>query len=148
MDNYFIQPATQNDFPAIRALIHAVHINPTGLNWQRFMVARSYDGEILGCGQIKRHTDGSLELASIAVREQDRGRGIARAVIERLLAGEDQRPLYLICRARLGILYERFGFRKIYFIEVPKYFQRLSRIERLINQASAEEDRLLIMRLD
>ena len=34
-----LRPATAADFPAIRALIRRVRINPYGLDWRRFLVA-------------------------------------------------------------------------------------------------------------
>jgi ribosomal protein S18 acetylase RimI-like enzyme len=75
----------------------------------------------LGCGQIKPHSDGSRELASIAVQVQARGQGLARAVIVELLAREKTRPIYLMCRARLVPLYVIFGFHVIKLDEMPVY---------------------------
>jgi len=147
MLDYVVRPATRQDFPAIRALIHAVSINPTGLAWRRFLVAVTPDAALLGCGQIKPHFDGSLELASIAVQEQARGQGVARALIQELLAREKTRPLYLMCRARLEPLYVKFGFRKIGLDEMPVYFQRISRAERIFNSKARDVDRLLVMRI-
>jgi len=110
MVDFVVCQPTRQEFSEIRVLIHAVHINPTGLDWRRFLVAVSPDKTILGCGQIKPHFDGSRELASIAVKEDARGQGVARAIIQELLAREKTRPLYLMCRARLEPLYIKFGF--------------------------------------
>ena len=147
MSDFTVRPAVQQEFPEIRALIHEVHINPTGLHWQHFLVAVTPDNTLLGCGQIKHHSGGVFELASIAVREHARGQGIARAIIEQLLKREKTRPLYLMCRARLGPLYAKFGFRPIGIGEMPVYFQRLSRAERIFNSRAPVEDRLMIMQL-
>lgn len=147
MAEFTIRPAKQDDFAAIRALIHAVRINPTGLDWRRFLVAVTLKNELLGCGQIKPHGDGSCELASIAVKEQSRGQGVARAIIEELLVREPSRPVYLMCRARLELLYVKFGFCAISVGEMPPYFQRISRVERVFNSKAPPEDRLLVMRL-
>jgi N-acetylglutamate synthase-like GNAT family acetyltransferase len=146
--DFAIRPATREDYPAIRALIHAVHINPMGLDWRRFLVAVTPENELLGCGQVKLHSDGSREIASIAVHEQARGQGVARAIIEKLLVGEPTRPVYLMCRARLGALYAKFGFHTIGLDEMSPYFQRISRAERIFNANARPEDRLLVMRLD
>jgi amino-acid N-acetyltransferase len=145
---YNIRPATRTEMRAIRALIHSVNINPMNLDWRHFLVAVSNDNRLLGCGQIKQHFDDSLELASIAVDEIARGRGIARAVIETLLQRDGRRPLYLMCRARLENLYEKFGFHAITVENMPSYFQRISKIESLFNSKSPRKDRLLVMRLD
>ena len=148
MDNFSIRTAGKDDFPAIRALIHAVQINPIGLDWHRFLIAVTPENEMIGCGQIKPHTDGSRELASIAVQEQARGQGVARAIIEELLVREPTRPLYLMCRTRLGSLYAKFGFHSIKLDEMPLYFHRISRAERIFNSKASPDDRLLVMRLD
>ncbi len=69
MGEIIVKPAQKEDFAAIRSLIYKVHINPLGLDWQRFLLAFDESGEMLGCGQIKVHRDNSRELASIAVKE-------------------------------------------------------------------------------
>jgi N-acetylglutamate synthase-like GNAT family acetyltransferase len=147
MFDFVIRSATRQDFPAIRALIHAVSINPTGLDWRHFLVAVTPDNTLLGCGQIKPHFDGSCELASIAVQERARGQGVARAVIQELLAHDTTRPLYLMCRARLEPLYVKFGFHAIGLEDMPVYFQRISRAERIFNSNAHPEDRLMIMQI-
>jgi len=147
MVDFMVRPATRQDFPKIRALIHTVSINPTGLDWKHFLVAVLPDNTLLGCGQIKPHFDGSLELASIAVQEQARGQGVARAVIQELLAREKMRPLYLMCRARLEPLYVKFGFHSIVSEEMPVYFKRVNRAERIFNSKAPAEDRLMIMQI-
>jgi N-acetylglutamate synthase-like GNAT family acetyltransferase len=147
MVDFVIRPATRQDFSEIRALIHAVSINPTGLDWRRFLVAMTPDNTFLGCGQIKPHSDGSLELASIAVQESARGQGVARAIIQALLERETTRPLYLMCRARLEPLYIKFGFHAIVQEDMPVYFKRISRAERIFNANARAEDRLKIMRI-
>jgi len=146
--DFSIRPATKGDFPAIRSLIHTVQINPTGLQWNRFLVAVTPQGNLLGCGQIKPHADGSREMASIAVQEQARGQGVAREVIEALLKLDPERPLYLMCRARLKLLYNIFGFHAIGLEEMPPYFRRIRLVERIINSKARQADRLLVMRLD
>ena len=147
MVEFRLRPAEQYDFPAIRSLIHTVGINPTGLHWRRFIVAISTKGEILGCGQIKPHSDGSLELASIAVIAKARGAGIARGIIEILLNRETTRPVYLMCRAQLEPLYNKFEFRVINAEEMPQYFRRIHNIAKIFNLNSLPEEQLIVMRL-
>ena len=147
MVDFVIRPATRQDFSEIRTLIHAVYINPTGLDWRRFLVAMTPENTFLGCGQIKPHSDGSLELASIAVQEDARGQGVARAIIQALLERETTRPLYLMCRASLELLYIKFGFHAIGPEDMPVYFKRISRAERIFNANARAEDRLMIMRI-
>jgi N-acetylglutamate synthase-like GNAT family acetyltransferase len=130
----------------IRDLIHRVGINPMDLNWKHFIVAETSDGLFIGCAQLKPHRDKSIELASIAVEEQFRGQGVARALIEHLLA-QSPRPVYLMCRPALGTLYERFGFRVIGSDRMPPYFRRILRVLQILVIPTKHEGPL-IMRLD
>lgn len=146
MAEFKLRAATEQDFPAIRSLIRGVRINPMGLDWRRFVLAVSPAGEMLGCGQIKPHGDGVLELASIAVRAPYRRQGIARAIIENLIAGAP-RPLYLTCRSNLGRFYEQWGFRALEPAEMPPYFRRLARLARTMFAFAREGETLLVMKL-
>ena len=140
------RPARKPEAAQIRDLIHLVGINPTGLDWKRFVVAVNERDEMLGCGQLKPHGDDLLELASIAVYPEHQGRGVARAIIEHLLKGSP-RPLYLMCESAHGPLYEKFGFRAISYDEMPRYFQRISKLAGLVTTLAQREERLLVMKL-
>ena len=141
-----IRPARETDATQIRDLIHLVGINPMGLDWKRFVVAVDDRDEMLGCGQIKPHGRDILELASIAVHPEHQGKGIGRAIIEHLLQNST-RPLYLMCESSNGPLYEKFGFREISYNEMPRYFQRISRVAGLVTTLARREERLMIMKL-
>lgn len=142
-----IQPAEHTHSAPIQALVRSSGINPTGLAWQRFLVALDAAGELIGCVQIKPHRDGSRELASLAVAPQWQSRGVARALVEAILA---QHPgtLYLMCQARLGVFYEKFGFVRIPVDEMTRYFRRISKLAGVVLAMRAAEEQLLIMRRD
>ena len=142
--NFTLRSATVEDDPAIRRLVHLGRINPTGLDWCRCILAISPDGEVIGCGQIKPHGDGSREIASIVVDPDWRGQGVARAIIEHLLA-EYPGDLYLMCRSALGPFYAKFGFRSLAPGEMPRYFRRISRVAGLLHALQDEGDSLLVM---
>jgi len=141
-----IRPARETESAQIRDLIYSVGINPTGLDWKRFVVAVNDRDEMIGCGQLKPHGQDVLELASIAVFPEHQGKGIARAIIEHLLK-DSPRPLYLMCESSLGALYEKFGFRAISYEEMPRYFQRISKLAGLVTTLARREERLLVMKL-
>lgn len=140
-----LREAAKADFPAIRALVRQTGINPLGLDWSRFIVAESPAGAFIGCGQLKPHSDGSLELASLAVVPAWRGRGVARLIIQALMA-KAPRPLYLTCRGALGPFYEKFGFRVLRPDEMPPYFRRLSRLAGIMGKLMNET--MLVMKVD
>lgn len=141
-----IRPAREMEAAPIRDLIYLVGINPLGLDWKRFVVAVNERDEMIGCGQLKPHGRGILELASIAVYPEHQGKGVARAIIEHLLK-DSPRPLYLMCESSLGLLYEKFGFRAIAYEEMPRYFQRISKLAGLATTLARREERLLVMKL-
>lgn len=146
MADFSLRPALEADFPVIRQLIRESRLNPTGLNWRRFTIAETPQGEFAGCGQIKPHAEGMLELASIAIREPYREQGVASLIIERLLADEPDRPIYLTCRSELSNFYEKFGFRALNLDQMPSYYRRLSRFVNFFLFFS--KSRMLVMALE
>lgn len=115
------------------------------LDWERFLLASSPDGKLVACGQIKPHSEGTLELASIAVHPDWRGRGLAREIIQRLVA-DTPRPVYLTCRSDLEAFYVKFGFRSLSSSELTPYFRR---IQKLANMMMFRDGMSLsVMRLD
>ena len=144
MSEFFLRPANKSDTPAIYDLIREGRINPLGLDWKRFILAQTEDGEVVGCGQIKPHRDGSKELASFAVTQSWQGRGVARAIIEYLIESIEC-PMYLMCVSKMKPMYEKFGFRVLDRDEMPKYFQRLNRLARFVEPLRKQGQKLLVM---
>ncbi len=100
---------------------------------------------MIGCGQVKPHRDGSLELASIAVTSEWRGQGVARALVERLLE-ENPGELYLMCRSGLQGMYEKFGFRAIEEDEMPRYFRKVSKLAGILEALRRDGEGLAVMK--
>jgi N-acetylglutamate synthase-like GNAT family acetyltransferase len=143
--NFILRPAVQEDSWRIRWLVWRSGINPTDLDWRRFTVAVDSTGSLIGCGQIKLHPDGSHELASIAVERRWRAKGVASAIIQRLLQ-RHQGSLYLMCRSPLGPFYHRFDFRSIEEAQMPAYFRKISRLVRWLNRFRPGRQGLMVMK--
>jgi N-acetylglutamate synthase-like GNAT family acetyltransferase len=143
---YTLRPARETESAQIKDLIHLVGINPIDLDWRRFVVAVNEQDEVIGCGQLKPHGKDILELASLAVYPAHQGKGVGRALIEYLLK-DSPRPLYLMCESSVGPLYEKFDFREIPYEEMPRYFQRISKLVGLATTLAHREERLLVMKL-
>jgi N-acetylglutamate synthase-like GNAT family acetyltransferase len=146
MTGYTLRLARESESSQIKDLIHLVGINPMDLNWKRFVVAVNDQDEMIGCGQIKSHGTEILELASIAVYPEHQGKGVASAIIQHLLANSP-RPMYLMCESSRGLLYEKFGFRAIEYDEMPRYFQRISKLAGLMTTLARRDEGLLVMKL-
>jgi N-acetylglutamate synthase-like GNAT family acetyltransferase len=142
---FSLRPALQEDSWRVRWLIWRSGINPTDLDWRRFIIAVDASGRMIGCGQVKPHPDGSQELASIAVERRWQARGVGSAIIQRLLELHPQ-PLYLMCRSPLGPFYHRFDFRSIEEAQMPPYFRKLSRLVRWMNRFRPGRQGLLVMK--
>jgi amino-acid N-acetyltransferase len=144
---YRLRPATAADAFRIRQIISRVHINPTALDWHRFILAVDQAGNVIACGQVKPHGGGLQELASLAVLPAWRRRGVASDIIEHLIHQHPGR-LFLTCRASLEPLYQKFGFQTINHEEMPAYYRQLSRLANVFNRLFRFSERLLVMRKD
>jgi N-acetylglutamate synthase-like GNAT family acetyltransferase len=142
-----LRKATLQDAAIIRRLVRSANLNPTGLDWRRFILAEDSDSTVIGCVQRKPHRDGSTELASLVVAQEWRGIGVARALIEAVV-DEHTGPLFLMCRADLGVFYQRFGFEGLKIESMPKYFQRISRLAGGFQKITGRREGLLVMRRD
>lgn len=147
MAEYEIRPPLESESAQIKDLIHLAGINPTGLDWKRFIVAVNAGGEVIGCGQVKPHGADIQEMASIAVSPAYRGRGIARRIVEELLQ-KTSRPLYLMCIAHNGPMYEKFGFKSIPYQQMPRYFQRIKKVFDVADVFRQTGEELLVMMLE
>jgi N-acetylglutamate synthase-like GNAT family acetyltransferase len=116
------------------------------LDWKRFAVVVNDREQIIGTGQIKPHGKEILELASIAVKPEYQGQGIARLIIEHLLKNSP-RPLYLTCRSVMEPLYQKFGFVSLTHEEMPRYYQRLTKLANAVMSLTHQGERVLVMKL-
>lgn len=121
-------------------------LNPTSLDWRRFVVIEGSKGEVLACGQIKHHRDGSKELASLVVDEPYRHKGLGGAIVRRLMVDSGP-PLYLMCRSTLVSYYTHFGFEELTpEMEQPPYFKRIRRLfGTLVDWIASDESYLAVM---
>jgi len=147
MQSFTLRQAVEKEFPLIQSMIRSAGINPMGLAWQRFIVAVDSEDHIVGCGQIKHHSDGTHELGSLVVIPAWRGHGVARAIIEQLI-NEHTSELYLTCREEWGELYEKFGFVRQKDTALPPYFRRIRKIFKGIRRLGLVHENLLVMKRD
>jgi len=112
----YIRAAQAQDASIIKKMVRDAQLDPTAINWQRFLVAE-VDGKIAGIGQVRKHRD-CEELGSLIVLKEHRGKGIAAQLISELEARAG-RPLFLDCRDRMIPYYERFGYKVIRYWDAP-----------------------------
>jgi amino-acid N-acetyltransferase len=144
---FILRPALAEDFAEIRRLVRLVRINPSQLDWHRFVVAVDNSGRMIACGQLKPHGKSLVELASIAVEPSRRHNGVARAIIEHLLE-HARRPVYLTCRSALKSFYQKWGFELVQPDDLPAYYRRLLKLVSMLTAVAPDMERVLVMRLD
>jgi amino-acid N-acetyltransferase len=113
-----IRPATDADRAAILHLMRPRDYNRINLQPSCFVVAEDA-GEVIGIGQIKRHREGTPELASLVVAADRRGEGIGSAIVQALVA-QHQGALYLFCLAELERFYAALGFERVERRQLPR----------------------------
>jgi N-acetylglutamate synthase-like GNAT family acetyltransferase len=143
--NIVLRPAEANEQVLIWRMVLDARLNPLNLNWENFVLAESEEGKVLGCGQIKKHSDGSRELASVYVIPEERSKGIASSIIERLLVGRSSQ-VWLTCRRDLIGFYTRFGFSERHSVDkMPAYFRRLKKLIDLLFSGDGRNNPLAVM---
>ena len=144
-----IRPATHADGPAIRALVREAQLNPRDLDWRRFLVAGDGDA-VVACAQVRVHSGGTRELASVAVRRDRQGEGVGRRISEAAIAREPVRPLYLYTESVTAAYWEKFAFTVIDGDSVPRDMRGSLRIARmlvgLISLLTRNNYRIFVMR--
>ena len=103
-----IEAAKAADLPEIDELITTVEGDRVDLATDQFVVAKSEDARILGCGRLRPYAD-FCEIASMAVAEDVRANGIGRAIVSRLLE-QYSGTIYLICEDEVVEFFRRFEF--------------------------------------
>ena len=142
-----LRSASADDQTAIKRLVRRAKIAPFSLHWSHFTIAVDKNGGIIGCGQLKHHNDGSVELASLVVKERWRKKGVARALIESLIDSH-KGGLWLLCRSNLTPLYKRFGFVKVGSDKArSRYFRRLQILIGIIRRTMRPKEYPVIMYL-
>ncbi len=143
-----IRPAIPTDQPAISALVRAAHLNPIRIGWRNFLVAED-TGRVVGIGQVRPHSDGSRELASLTVAPDCQAAGIGTRLTRALLKRETP-PIYLFCQETMGSYYIRFGFQTIGREDLPPVLARMHRLANLIaavsSRLTSHHTRIIAMR--
>lgn len=125
-----LRPARQEERWLIVRRILREGLDPTKLDWRRFVMAEGADGAILGFAQMKQFSTGEREFGSLVVEPEARGQGIGGKLLAHFL-GTFPRPIYLFCGLHNVGYYRRFGFRLLPAdVELPGDLQRKWRMAR------------------
>ncbi len=101
-----LTPASADDLPFIRETSDRLRLDPEDLQAQQFIVLR-HDGGIAGFGRIKPYRE-TYELGSVAVLEDERGRGWGAMIVRELIGRFPQDEVYVT--TDMPTYFERLGF--------------------------------------
>ena len=79
---------------------------------KEYIVAETAPGTLVGTGSLKVYSSGLAEIAALAVREDQQGRGVGRAIVEALLVEARAMGLSEVFGlTRKPLFFMRLGFR-------------------------------------
>jgi len=125
-----VRRARPDDQPVITAMVRRARLNPAGLHWEQFVIGER-DGGAVGVAQLRRHSDGARELASMVVEPGARGHGIATQMVDALLADEIA-AVYTLVDRRFAGHFASWGFREVAPSELPQSVARTYLIGRVV----------------
>jgi threonine dehydratase len=104
-----IAPATADDMPFISDTVQRLRLDGEWLEPEQFILVRRQDSDdgIVAFGRIKPYRE-THELGSVAVLEEERGRGWGRLVVRELIRRFPQDEIFIT--TDLSEYFERFGF--------------------------------------
>ena len=111
-------------------MVRQARLNPANLHWERFVIAER-DGRGVGVAQLRRHSDGATELASLIVEPDVRRQGIAAQMVDALLT-EERAPVYTMIDRRFAEHFTRWGFAPVDPSQLPRSVSRVYRIGRVV----------------
>jgi amino-acid N-acetyltransferase len=115
MTEILIRKAGNSDLLAIQRLLSTYFLDMKGLEAEDFVLAE-IDGQIRGCAAlIKSEFQGKefLEIHSIAVHPNFRGKGIGTRLVKHLLTTIDEPACDLYVRTTAPHFFEKLNFEKI-----------------------------------
>jgi N-acetylglutamate synthase-like GNAT family acetyltransferase len=125
-----IRRATELDQPAIRALACSGQLSRTDVKWPSCWVAAAAGQGIVGIVQMRRHADGSRELGPLVVSKEMRGQGVARRLMDALVAAEPE-PIWMVTAHVFAAVCRRWGFHPIEPPSAPVEVRRNHRMSSL-----------------
>jgi amino-acid N-acetyltransferase len=115
MRKIHIQKAGKSDLLAIQRLLSTYFLDMEGLEPEDFVLAE-IDGKIIGCAALMKsefHGKDFLEIHSIAVHPNFRGKGIGKRLVKHLIATIGDSGCDLYVRTTAPIFFEKLNFTKI-----------------------------------
>ncbi|HNH83970.1 MAG TPA: arsenic resistance N-acetyltransferase ArsN2 [Acidobacteriota bacterium] len=116
------QPVGPDQLGSIRNLLLDSHLPVAGIESPNLELTGMYrTGKLVGCAGLERYGKDAL-LRSVAVAESERGNGVGKQLVSRLLgqAAQQQLKKIVLLTTTAETFFRRFGFQKIPRSQAPK----------------------------
>ncbi len=113
-----IRSATRADAPSIPALMRGERVNPTGIDWRRFVLAER-DEQVIGCVQLRPAGPDAVEVGSLVVRRDLRRQGLGGRLVQSAAARAGARRVLAVVPAARIPWWEGHGIRRISLAAAP-----------------------------
>lgn len=121
--NIAYSKASQKDEIAITNLLKSLSGDKSGFDIDKFYIAKDED-KLIGCVRIKIFEGGCRELSSLVVDPKYQHQGIGSKLVEKILAQEQSRPIFLLTSLNKELFYKKFGFTIVGAQELPTEFKK------------------------
>ena len=120
----------------------------SGFDWRNFVVAVSEKGALIGCDQVKPRKSGIWEMASVAVDNAWRGKGVAIANLE-FVVTHFPHPLWGTCPSTHIPLYQRLGAVEVVDPKrMPPFLRRRQRWLNAFFRLARKKEYVAVMVID
>jgi N-acetylglutamate synthase-like GNAT family acetyltransferase len=106
--NITLHTPRPEDMPAIETYVKEYVLDSEALHHEQFVIARS-GSDVVGFGRLRHHGD-SVELCTLGVVEQHRGKGIGSAIVNELVKKAGNK-VHVVCI--IPGFFRKFGFNEV-----------------------------------
>ncbi|MBU2524260.1 excinuclease ABC subunit UvrC [Patescibacteria group bacterium] len=120
-----IRKPTKKDLSLIKQELKTQKLDFEGLDESENMVAKK-NKDIIGFLRLKKHIEGAVEMCSLWVDPEFRGKKIGHSLMQKIIEKTKAKKIYILCSKSLENYYSSFGF--VPTQKVPDFLEKKLKI--------------------